>query len=101
MKQAGSKSTSDGGAGGPEQEDDDGQKQRLRRHVRGEGLEGDWQMLSMMYSPPLSMVGNSALSVLEKAWAVAVGVQGTDMILATGDTVILTENDSNDSKTTV
>lgn len=55
--------------GGPEQENDDGQKQRLRRHVRsGDGLQADWEMLSLMYSPPLSMVGNSAMSVLEKAW---------------------------------
>jgi thioredoxin len=55
--------------GGPEQEDDDGQKQRLRRHVRGgDGLQAEWEMLSLMYSPPLSMVGNSALSVLEKVW---------------------------------
>eukprot|EP01052_Picozoa_sp_SAG31_P056616 SAG31_NODE_16305_length_714_cov_0.921951_1_plen_159_part_10 len=69
MKLVGSNHNSDNGGSGPEQEDDDGQKQRLRRHVRGEGLEAEWQMLSLMYSPPVSMVGNSALSVLEKAWA--------------------------------
>ena len=65
------------GSGGPEQEDDDGQKQRLRRHVKGgDGLQADWEMLSLVYSPPMSMVGGSALSVLEKAWAAGDSLNG-------------------------
>ena len=54
-------------AGEPTQECDD-ETQRLRRHVMAEGLPGQWEMMSVKYSPPISLYGESALKVLQTVW---------------------------------
>jgi len=36
---------------------EDGKKLKLRRHVLGEGLAGEWELLSMKFAPPISLLG--------------------------------------------
>lgn len=52
-----------------EQIDEEQNKQRLRRHIVGEGLQAVWEMLSLKYTPPLTLNGASALSQLETVWS--------------------------------
>jgi hypothetical protein len=40
-----------------------------QRHVMGEGLAGQWEMLSVRYTPPLSLYGESALKTLQSVWS--------------------------------
>mmetsp|Transcript_74196 Transcript_74196/g.197960 ORF Transcript_74196/g.197960 Transcript_74196/m.197960 type:complete len:3050 (-) Transcript_74196:601-9750(-) len=56
------------GAGENMTQDSNGESQRLRRHVMKEGLEGQWELVSMMYKPPFSLYGESALKILQKVW---------------------------------
>ena len=54
---------------GPQQSTEGGRRERIRRHVKGEGLQGEWEMFSLRYQPPVSMHGQSALNTLEKLWS--------------------------------
>ena len=54
---------------GPEQSNEEGNAQRLRRHIVGEGLQGEWEMLSLKFNPPMSLTGDAALKLLEKVWS--------------------------------
>lgn len=56
-----------GGGDGMSQESN-GETQRLRRHCMKEGLEGQWEMMSVVYKPPFSLYGESALKILQKVW---------------------------------
>ena len=48
---------------------DTGDKEyRIRRHVIGEGLQGQWEMLSMKYEKPSALQGQGLLMILEKVW---------------------------------
>ena len=51
------------------QVDEEDNKQRLRKHIGGEGLQSVWEMLSLKYTPPLTLNGASALSQLAKVWS--------------------------------
>ena len=55
---------------------DEGAIMKLRRHVVGPGLQGQWEMLSLKFAPPMSMSGQAALSVLEKLWATSDDLAG-------------------------
>mmetsp|Transcript_2417 Transcript_2417/g.3236 ORF Transcript_2417/g.3236 Transcript_2417/m.3236 type:complete len:3692 (+) Transcript_2417:353-11428(+) len=61
---------------GPCQVSEEGNSQRIRRHVIGGGLQGEWEMLSLRYSPPMSMYGQASLGVLEKCWESAEEMNG-------------------------
>jgi thiol-disulfide isomerase/thioredoxin len=54
---------------GPCQTSEEGAVTRVRRHVVGPGLQGQWEMLSVKFAPPMAMSGQAALGVLEKLWA--------------------------------
>ena len=41
---------------------------RIRRHVIADGLQGQWEMLSMKYEKPLGMQGQGMIKVLNKIW---------------------------------
>ena len=56
--QAGSKMTQQSGGG----------TQRLKRHFTKEGLEGQWEIMSLMFKPPFSLYGEGALKILQKVW---------------------------------
>lgn len=48
---------------------DTGDKEyRIRRHIVGEGLQGQWEMLSMKYEKPSALQGQGLLKILEKVW---------------------------------
>ncbi|KAH8067982.1 hypothetical protein JL721_7202 [Aureococcus anophagefferens] len=49
--------------------DGGGEASKLRRHFVGEGLRGQWELLSVKYTPPASLYGASVLGVIEKVWA--------------------------------
>jgi thiol-disulfide isomerase/thioredoxin len=65
---------------GPNQSDDEGASvYRLRRHIIGPGLQGEWEMLSLKFSPPITMIGQSALGVLEKLWSQGESMKGDSL----------------------
>jgi len=43
----------------PTQSSDEAGKNRLRRHIVGEGLAATWEMLSVKFAPPFSLRGDS------------------------------------------
>ena len=49
--------------------DGGGEASKLRRHFVGEGLRGQWELLSVKYTPPASLYGASVLGVIEKVWS--------------------------------
>jgi thiol-disulfide isomerase/thioredoxin len=61
---------------GPSQTSEEGNAQRIRRHVIGPGLQGEWEMMSLRFSPPMSMYGQAALGILEKCWESAEEMNG-------------------------
>jgi thiol-disulfide isomerase/thioredoxin len=56
------------GSGDGMSQESNGETQRLRRHYVKEGLEGQWEMMSLNYKPPFSLYGESALKILQKVW---------------------------------
>jgi hypothetical protein len=40
-----------------------------QRHVIGEGLAGQWEMMSVRYAPPVSLYGEGALKTLQNVWS--------------------------------
>ena len=54
----------------PEQRADNGQVSKVRRHVKSEGLRGEWEMLSLQFNMNVgrTLIGSSALDLLEKVW---------------------------------
>jgi len=56
------------GSGDNMSQESNGETQRLRRHCMKEGLEGQWEMMSVVYKPPFSLYGESALKILQKVW---------------------------------
>jgi thiol-disulfide isomerase/thioredoxin len=45
-----------------------GASQRLRRHFIKEGLEGQWELMSLVFRPPYSLYGEGALKIMQKVW---------------------------------
>ena len=56
------------GSGESMLQESNGESHRLRRHCIKEGLEGQWEMMSVVYKPPFSLYGESALKILQKVW---------------------------------
>lgn len=54
----------------------DSKKRKVRRHVIGDGLAGQWEMMSSFFNPPRSMRGSGAATTMEKIWANNENMQG-------------------------
>jgi hypothetical protein len=50
------------------QKGDDAKNRRMRRHLMSEGVAGMWEILTMKYEKPMSLVGQGMLRTLEKVW---------------------------------
>ena len=59
-----------------------GANQRLRRHFAKEGLEGQWEMMSLMFKPPYSLYGEGALKILQKVWKTQETMSGKNCALS-------------------
>eukprot|EP00457_Paulinella_chromatophora_P000002 gb/GEZN01000002.1/.p1 GENE.gb/GEZN01000002.1/~~gb/GEZN01000002.1/.p1 ORF type:complete len:6816 (+),score=1425.09 gb/GEZN01000002.1/:114-20561(+) len=45
------------------------QPKRVRRHVLTDGFSSNWELMSVKFSPPLSLRGQGALAILNKVWS--------------------------------